>query len=94
MAVYRVFLIRDYRAVAFYDVRAPTQARAAAMAKRHARRQLKDVRADATDSGWQATRPIIEVESPGACGERQAPIVEEAPGIWRFTSGTDARASD
>jgi hypothetical protein len=57
MATYRVFVTRHYIAVRWYDVEAPTPAKARRLAERVARKQVPDARQEATDNGWIADEP-------------------------------------
>ena len=67
--VFRVFLVRSFRAVASFDIEADTSRRAVSIAKQTAKTTLdsKKVRETATDNGWLLEDPcnVLEVSRPG-----------------------------
>ena len=62
--VFRVFVERHYIAVTYVEVTATTASKAEAKARKVVRKLQPDVRATATDNGWQA-EPAIEIAHVG-----------------------------
>lgn len=62
MTSYRVFVMRYYIAVEYYDIEADTARNAEKVAVAAAKALLPDVRADAVDNGWR-------LENPAGCAQ-------------------------
>ena len=79
---FRVFVTRHYIAVEWYDIKAPTPARARRMAERTARGLVPDARAVATDNHWHADDPTdIPFVGSAACGKMRMKRI--AKGVYR-----------
>lgn len=87
MKTYRVFLARDYRAVIYFDVQAPTAAQARTKAKRAAYKVEPDPRMTATDNGWLPDHDGTEIPGVGSDyahprGNRRG-MIEVARGVFQ-----------
>lgn len=77
---FRVFVTRQYTAVEWFDVVAPTAERARRLALDTVSHAQPDPRESATDSGWTADKPVT-IKHIGQSEGGKEPMREIRPGV-------------